>query len=803
MSNDRQLRASILPLYPNPKSEPPAYALPTPPPTAGSPPKSHNSYFYNHEVADKYTQREMATLSTRQRGGLDLGGHHHDHHHSHGLSSLSSYLPVVALPIPWLLCSPALHSTGLASGTLAIVLTAIALITITIATSFTQSERIRTHRRTPSDPSYQIPLKTKLIQISMRILSLFLPFYASLHLGGISTALILILGSSIFFEQFNNGLNVSVKVAVEKKYHLLLLGAIIIQATEASAFAFLPLLAFFSIIGLHITSKNAQYWPSFANSAPNFNLTTDATTVATFLAFGSIFVFSMTADVDDWPNLVDMPILIAAGISAGLSIIYVKKSAPIALAALLTAISYPLTTTGIFSIGAPICAISTYFMLKSGLTESKETANGHMHVHSHTPIKASAITNYLLSQTTPGSMVHSILSVRDSRRIAYFGVVNLAFMFVQFFYGYLTGSLGLLTDSIHMLFDCIALAVGLAAAVMARWPESLDFPYGYAKVEALSGFANGIFLCLVSVEIVFDALHRLHDGVELKRLDELLVVSALGLFVNLLGLTAFGHHHHGGHDHGHDHSNENMQGIFLHIVADALGSVAVIVSTLLTKYNSWTGWDPLASVLIAIAIFASAVPLVKAAGWNLMVRLDDEGEWSIKETLRGVGSVRGVVGYAGVRIWRDGRVVEHSHDHDHDHNHHHEQEHQHGHDHDHDHAHAHAHEHEHEQSHSHDHHTHDHKHTPDLQQHDPFSHAHSPNHDHDHDHSHDHSHDHAKESKGRFVGSIHIIAENLADQDEVRKRVDDFLRQKGWDVVLQVERQIDTRCWCRRGNTSL
>lgn len=72
--------------------------------------------------------------------------------------------------------------------------------------------------------------------------------------------------------------------------------------------------------------------------------------------------------------------------------------------------------------------------------------------------------------------------------------VNLLFMFIQFFYGFVSGSLGLLTDSIHMLFDCLGLAVGLVAAVMARWPPSVKFPYGYSKVETLSGFANGIFL---------------------------------------------------------------------------------------------------------------------------------------------------------------------------------------------------------------------------------------------------------------------------------------------------------------------
>lgn len=67
-------------------------------------------------------------------------------------------------------------------------------------------------------------------------------------------------------------------------------------------------------------------------------------------------------------------------------------------------------------------------------------------------------------------------------------------MLVQFSYGIATASLGLLADSIHMLFDCVALVVGIAAAVMSKWAPSHSFPYGYGKVDALSGFANGIFL---------------------------------------------------------------------------------------------------------------------------------------------------------------------------------------------------------------------------------------------------------------------------------------------------------------------
>ena len=72
-------------------------------------------------------------------------------------------------------------------------------------------------------------------------------------------------------------------------------------------------------------------------------------------------------------------------------------------------------------------------------------------------------------------------------------------MLVQTFYGVATGSLGLLSDSIHMFFDCLALAVGLCAAVMSKWPPSMRFPYGLGKMDTLAGFANGIFLMYAHV----------------------------------------------------------------------------------------------------------------------------------------------------------------------------------------------------------------------------------------------------------------------------------------------------------------
>lgn len=189
---------------------------------------------------------------------------------------------------------------------------------------------------------------------------------------------------------------------------------------------------------------------------------------------------------------------------------------------------------------------------------------------------------------------------------------------------------------------------------------------------------------LLSVEIAFEAFERLWEGTQTQRLGELLIVSTLGLLVNLVGMAAFGHHHHHGHghshghshghDHGHDHEhahdshghgcgghgghshdNENMHGIYLHVLADTLGSVSVIVSTILTSFWGWAGWDPLASCFIAALICLSARPLVVSSAKRLLLSVPEDIEYNLRNTLGGILQQRGVTSYAAPKFWMDDR----------------------------------------------------------------------------------------------------------------------------------------------------
>ncbi|OCU02450.1 zinc transporter 5 [Xenopus laevis] len=288
-----------------------------------------------------------------------------------------------------------------------------------------------------------------------------------------------------------------------------------------------------------------------------------------------------------------------------------------------------------------------------------------------------------------------ILEEYDSRQIFYFLCLNLAFTFVELFYGVWTNSLGLLSDGFHMLFDCSALVMGLIAALMTRWKATRIFSYGYGRVEILSGFINGLFLMVIAFFVFIEAVARIFDPPDINT-DMLTPVSVGGLIVNLVGICAFSHahshgasrggcpshdhgHSHHGHSHGHNHShsdhghahnhghthnhghshgsagvgmNANMRGVFLHVLADTLGSVGVIVSTILIRQFGWLIADPLCSLFISVLIFASVLPLLNDACQVILLRIPQETEKGVNIALEKISNIDGLISYRDPHFWR-------------------------------------------------------------------------------------------------------------------------------------------------------
>ncbi|CAG9765861.1 unnamed protein product [Ceutorhynchus assimilis] len=275
--------------------------------------------------------------------------------------------------------------------------------------------------------------------------------------------------------------------------------------------------------------------------------------------------------------------------------------------------------------------------------------------------------------------IRIIFSDRNSRNLFLFLLLNFSFAFVELLYGVWSNSLGLISDSFHMFFDCTGLIAGLAASVITKWKANDKYSYGYVRAEILAGFVNGLFLLFISFFLMSEAVERAIEPPEVKH-ERLFVVSVLGLLVNLVGIYAFQHghghshgggsshgHSHGGSAHGHAHNNHGhdfnidvdtgsasshiMKGVFLHILADTLGSVGVIISAVLMQMFGWMIADPICSMFIAILIALSVLALIKDSVAVLMQRQPYSLDNILPQCYQKVISLAGVYSVQEPHFW--------------------------------------------------------------------------------------------------------------------------------------------------------
>ncbi len=207
---------------------------------------------------------------------------------------------------------------------------------------------------------------------------------------------------------------------------------------------------------------------------------------------------------------------------------------------------------------------------------------------------------------------------------------------IQVFGSLYTGSLALLGDTAHLFTDLFSLFVSLLALLLSARPSTPFRSYGLFRLEILAAFLNGALLLVVSVGLAWEGVERFLAPQPILALP-LLVVAAIGLIFNLLSAWVlsramrFGpvepqscghdhhskHDHHGGHGrhhHGHHHhhhgEDRNLRSAFLHVLSDAVSSVAVIIGAIVAQFTEWYWIDPLLAILLAVVIFRWAIRLI-------------------------------------------------------------------------------------------------------------------------------------------------------------------------------------------------
>ena len=220
-------------------------------------------------------------------------------------------------------------------------------------------------------------------------------------------------------------------------------------------------------------------------------------------------------------------------------------------------------------------------------------------------------------------------------------------MIAEIIGGALFGSLALIADGLHMSTHAGALLLAALAYTYARkYANDRNFTFGTGKFGDLAGYSSAIILAMIALLIGYEAVSRFINPVPIS-FEEAIPIAVLGLVVNVASawLLAGGRHHdhaHGhahshDHDHGHSHDNHshddhadgrhhrdnNMRAAVVHVIADAAGSVLVIVGLLLARTFGWLWMDPLAGFIGALVIANWSVGLMRDTGGILLDRTPD------------------------------------------------------------------------------------------------------------------------------------------------------------------------------------
>jgi len=189
------------------------------------------------------------------------------------------------------------------------------------------------------------------------------------------------------------------------------------------------------------------------------------------------------------------------------------------------------------------------------------------------------------------------------RQLSVVLVLTAIYMIAEMLGGWWTGSLALLADAGHMLTDVAALVLALIAVWFGSRPATSSKTFGYYRLEIIAALVNGVALIVISLLIFYGAYER-WLAPPVVRSGPMIVLAAGGLVVNLVSAWIL---------HRDDEIDLNLRGVWLHVMGDALGSVAAIMAGILMALFGWYTADPLFGIIISLLIIWSSIRLIREA----------------------------------------------------------------------------------------------------------------------------------------------------------------------------------------------
>lgn len=185
---------------------------------------------------------------------------------------------------------------------------------------------------------------------------------------------------------------------------------------------------------------------------------------------------------------------------------------------------------------------------------------------------------------------------RDARALVVVLCLTGGFAVAEVVGGIVAGSIALVADAAHMLSDSASIALALGALWLAARPATSRMSFGWRRAEILAALINGVTLVAIGLWVIVEAASRIGDDPEVRGLPTL-VVGLIGLAVNVAGAAILWRS--GG-------ESLNVRAALLHVLADLLGSIGVIVAATVILTTGWTPIDPILGVVIGLMVLVGS-----------------------------------------------------------------------------------------------------------------------------------------------------------------------------------------------------
>ena len=217
--------------------------------------------------------------------------------------------------------------------------------------------------------------------------------------------------------------------------------------------------------------------------------------------------------------------------------------------------------------------------------------------------------------------------------------LNLLFVIVEAIAGFVGNSIGLLSDAGHNLSDVFSLLLAMIALKLASSHATKRFTYGHRKASVLISLLNAIILLIAVGAIIVESVEKFFIPSEVNG-PLIIWTASVGIVIN--GITAWVLSRQNQHD-------INTRGAFLHMLADTLVSVGVVVSGIIINYTGWTVIDPIIGIVIAVVILFSTWDLLSE---SLRMSTDAVPEGFDADDIQNrISALDGVINVHHMHIW--------------------------------------------------------------------------------------------------------------------------------------------------------